>query len=353
MGNLLVNLAMVLRQPTGISTYALSLLPYLRSLQPTLLSDRLYEGFDHQLISSRLCSDRGRRARLARLYWTQTQVPKLYRRLGSRLLFSPAPEAPIDRHCRSVVMVHDLRPLQLPSHSWQTYYFRWVVPKIVAQASHVLCNSEATAADLCHFYQLPAQKITPIYLGYDRQHYQPWSGKTSNYFLHIGQQFPHKNLERLIRAFAQLPTDYQLYLAGSRHASETPRLEQLVHSLGLRDRVQFLRYVDYADLPRLIGEAIALVYPSLWEGFGLPILEAMACGTPVITAHGSSLSEVGGEAVLYVDPYRIEAIAAAMRDLIDDSNLRQSLRDRGFQQASRFSWEATGKETCQVLEKFL
>ncbi|WP_338431583.1 glycosyltransferase family 1 protein [Synechococcus elongatus] len=353
MGNLLVNLAMVLRQPTGISTYALSLLPHLRSLQPTLLSDRLYDGFTHQLISHKLCSDRGRRARLRRLYWTQTQIPKIYRQFQSHLLFSPAPEAPIDRDCRLVVMVHDLRPLKLPSQSWQTYYFRWVVPKVVAQASHVICNSEATAADLCDFYQLPAQKITPIYLGYDRQHYQPWQGKTGNYFLHIGQQFPHKNLDRLIRAFAQLPADYQLYLAGSRHPSETPRLEQLVQSLGLQERVQFLRYVDYADLPKLIGEAIALVYPSLWEGFGLPILEAMACGTPVITSNCSSLPEVGGEAVLYVDPYQEEAIASAMKSLISDGSLRAELRQQGFAQVQRFNWEKTGKETCEILQQFL
>jgi len=121
--------------------------------------------------------------------------------------------------------------------------------------------------------------------------------------------------------------------------------------LGIVDRVKFLSYVSYAELPELINRAIALVFASLWEGFGLPVLEAMACGTPVITSNLSSIPEVAGDVTLLINPYDESAIANAMKSIVSDSQLRQQLREKGLDRASQFSWQKTASQTAEILKQ--
>jgi len=158
-----------------------------------------------------------------------------------------------------------------------------------------------------------------------------------------------------LKAFGKIQnsSDCQLWLAGSPDRRYTPQLKRQVAELGLTERVKFLDYVPYNQLPRIIGEAIALVFPSLWEGFGLPVLEAMACGTPVITSNLSSLPEVAGNAALLIDPYNTQEIAAAMKAIATDSTLRSHLRTLSLQRASQFSWAKTGSATVAVLQQYL
>jgi glycosyltransferase involved in cell wall biosynthesis len=160
----------------------------------------------------------------------------------------------------------------------------------------------------------------------------------------------------LIQAFAQLPggaVDLQLWIGGGGDRRFTPALQAQVQELGLGSRVRFLGYVPEADLPRLINQAIALVFPSLWEGFGLPVLEAMACGTPVITSNLAALPEVAGEAALLIDPYQVGELAAAMTALWQDSQLWQRLHRAGLERAQGFSWATTGAATAAVLQAYL
>ncbi|MDY7015015.1 MAG: glycosyltransferase family 1 protein, partial [Cyanobacteriota bacterium] len=174
------------------------------------------------------------------------------------------------------------------------------------------------------------------------------------YFLYIGRHDPYKNVRRVIEAFAALGSrNCQLWIAGSPDPRYTPALQQQVRELEASDRVQFLDYVPYAHLPLLLSRAIALVFPSLWEGFGIPVLEAMACGTPVITSNCSSLPEVAGDAALFVDPYNVGAIAAAMRQMLDDGETRSQLVQRSLERARLFSWEKTGRQTREVLRSHL
>ncbi len=354
--NLLINLAVLTPRPTGISVYASNLIPALQSLNPLLLTAQEHPGQRCYPIPGNMTPQQGTRGHLARLLWTQFQLPRLYRKLGGALIFSPLPEAPLWAGCRSIVTVHDLIPLRFPRRfSPLTNYFRYQVPQVLSQAEHILCDSQSTAEDVVRFYRIPARKTTAIPLAYDATHFRPLDLPRQNYFLYLGRHDPYKNLHRLIAAFAALPqgNQYELWIAGPPDRRFTPLLQQQVEELGITAQVKFLDYLPYSELPTVINQALALVFPSLWEGFGLPVLEAMACGTPVITSPLSSLPEVTGEAALLVDPYRVEAIAEAMAAVANDTPLAQELHTLGLAQAQQFSWAKTAALTAQVLQQFL
>lgn len=353
---LLINCSFLISQPTGISAYVQNLLPSLLPLNPTLLTSQPIAGFKDYSIPDHLTPEHGTIAHFRRLLWTQQKIPKIYQELKANLLLSPIPEAPLYSPCRYIVTVHDLIPLRYPRwFSPLTPYFRFYVPQVLKQAEQIICNSQATADDVINFWGISASQITPILLAYDRQHFSPTSSpEDKGYFLHLGRHDPHKNVGRLIKAFGNFPdASYQLWLAGPTDRRYTPKLQQLVLELGLRDRVHFLNYIPYAQLPDIIRNATALVFPSLWEGFGLPVLEAMGCGTPVIASNRSSLPEVAGEAGILIDPTNTEAMTQAMITLATDAKARSGLREKGLKRAAQFSWEKTGQATVEVLKQFL
>ena len=361
---LLLNIAFILKKSTGTTTYALNLLKYLHHLNPLLLTSQIFPNYDCYATPNNQSSEQGLKGHLNRLIWTQFQLPKIYKQLKSNLLFSPITEAPLYSQCRSVVMVHDFIPLRFPKRlSPLTPYHKYYVPEVLNQSEHIICNSQSTARDILQFCNISANKITPIALAYDSNHFRPEIKDDSvyripnysPYFLYIGRHDPYKNISRLISAFANLSSnhEYQLWLAGPSDKRYTPALKKQVQELDIADRVKFLDYVPYDDLPKIISRAIALVFPSLWEGFGLPVLEAMACGTPVITSNLSSLPEVAGDAAILIDPYRVEEITDAMQAIANDVGLRSHLSQLGLERATQFSWEKTGQATAEVLQRFL
>lgn len=353
---LIINLSILFSKPTGIGNYAQNLFPYLKSFQPTLLVAQKYPDFDCYSIPPNLTPDHGTKGHFNRLLWTQFQLPQIYKNLKSSLLFSPLPEAPLYSNCRFVVTSFDMIPLRFgKGFSPLTPYHRYYTPQVLKQAQHIICISETTAKDITNFYQIPASKITAISLAHDRTHFLPLNLPTHNYFLYIGRQDPYKNIQRLISAFAALPhnKDYELWLVGPSDRRYTPTLTAQVAELGISNQVKFLDYVPYGELPKIINQAIALVFPSLWEGFGLPVLEAMACGTPVITSNLSSLPEVAGDAAILIDPYKTREITEAMQAIATNSELRSRLSSQGITHSQKFSWEKTGKATAQVLSRYL
>ena len=183
-----------------------------------------------------------------------------------------------------------------------------------------------------------------------RLHHRP-------YFFNIGQAYPLKNLKRLIQAFNAIASRYpevDLLLLGKSHPVETKRLEQLISQLGLSERVVFKSYVPYADLPHWYRGALALVYPSLWEGFGLPILEAMACGCPVITSLGSGTEEVAGGKAILVDPTRIDEIQQALIEVLTTASMNLSAMSKaGLQYVSQYSWQNTNHMTGSLMMKLI
>ena len=356
---LLINLSVLFDKPTGIATYAQNVIRGLSNLNPTLLSSIDLGNFEHYTIADNMTPKQGSKGHFRRLLWTQFQLPKIYKKLAANLIYSPIPEAPLFGRCRYVVMCHDLIPLRFPRvTSPLTNYFRYVVPQVLKQAEHIICNSQATAKDITDFYGIKSNKITPILLGYDTNNFYPQKENDFSlprpYFLYLGRQDTYKNLEGLIDAFAALKNnDYLLAIAGSKDSRFTPKLQQQIKELKIEEKVVFLDYLSYEELPKIISNAIALVFPTLWEGFGLPVLEAMACGTPVITSNLASLPEITSDAAISIDPYNNAAITSAMTDLVENEQMRSHLSNLGLQQAKKFSWDKTGKATKEVLQKYL
>ena len=358
--DLIINLSIIFSKPTGISNYAQNLFPYLKSLQPTLLTSQAYPEFNCYSVPNNLTPAQGTKGHFNRLIWTQFELPKIYKKLKSNLLFSPIPEAPFNTKCRYIVTFHDAIPLRFPKNfSPLTYYHRFYVPQILSKAEHIICNSQATAKDINHFYKIPHSKITPILLAHNSQHFRPLIKTKENidkpYFLYLGRQDPYKNLQRIISGFAALPNsnDYELWFAGSDDKRYTPILKTQIKQLGITEQVKFLNYVAYSELPKIINQALALVFPSLWEGFGFPVLEAMACGTPVITSNISSLPEVAGDAAILINPYDTKQLTEAMHLVATDAQLQNRLSELGIERAKKFSWEKTGKATVEILSRFM
>ncbi len=369
---LLVNLAILFDKPTGIATYAQNVINCLDSLNPTLLSAQSFEGFKQYAIAGNMTPAQGSKGHLRRLLWTQLQLPKIYQELKADLIYSPIPEAPLYSTSRYIVMCHDIIPLRFPRRtSPLTNYFRYVVPQVLQQAEHIICNSQATAQDLVNYYGIVAKRITPILLGYDTANFYPREQSADfkqPYFLYLGRQDPYKNLSGAIAALAAM-TNQDCHLAiagstdprftpklqqpGSTDPRFTPKLQQQAQELGVESRIEWLNYLTYPELPVVISNAVALVFPTFWEGFGLPVLEAMACGTPVITSNLASLPEITGDAAILIDPYDTATITSAMVAIAEDYKMRSQLSKLSLQQAQKFSWAKTGRETKQVLEQYL
>ncbi len=260
--SLLINLSFLLSKPTGITVYANNVFSYLKSLEPTLLAAQQYQDFNTYLVPDNLTPEQGKKGHLNRLIWTQFKLPKIYNKLQTDLLFSPVPEAPLYSQCRSVVMVHDLIPLRFPKKtSPLTPYFKYYIPQVLKQAEHIICNSQATAKDIVDIFNIPAQKITPILLGYDQKHFKPLELKkdplSMPYFLYLGRHDPHKNVNRIVAAFANLKNhkDSQLWLAGPTDKRYTPKLIQQAAELGIEKQLKILDYVEYEQLPILLNQA--------------------------------------------------------------------------------------------------
>ena len=352
---LLINLSVLISQPTGISVYANNILPQLQKLNPTLLVPNNIPNFNCHLIPNNMTPAQGTKGHLRRLFWTQFKISNIYKKLQANLLFSPLPEAPLFSQCRYIIMAHDLIPLRFPrTGSRLTAYFKYYIPQVLSQAEHIICNSEATAKDVTDFFKIPSKKITPIPLGYDSQRFQFLDLPTKNYFLYLGRHDHYKNLYRLIEAFANLPNsyEYELWFAGPTDNTYTPTLKTKIRELGLTNLVKFLDYVPTGELPKIISQAIALVFPSLWEGFGFPVLEAMGCGTPVITSNISSLPEVAGDAAILVNPKNVGEITDAMNVIAQDQGERSRLRTLSLARVKEFSWEKTGLATRQIIQQF-
>ena len=339
---LLLNYRPVLHQPTGIGVYANAVLPALQK-------------FEHLLLPGG--GSGGSKERLKRLAWSQMQLPRLAKKQKAELIFTPAPEGYLGEQCvPQVVMVHDLRPLSHPECSMQSLYFKYWVPLLLKKCRHIVTNSSFTASEICRYIGIRADKVSVTPLGYSVHHFYPSDLNKKlhprPYLLHIGQAYPHKNLERLIRAFhviAYQHPEVDLLLLGKPHPTETQRLQRLISELHLLERVFFKSYVSYEDLPNWYRGALALVYPSLWEGFGLPVLEAMACSCPVITSYGSSLTETAGNAARLVDPYSVSDIVQAMDELISKPFLARSLAQAGLANAASFSWDKCAAKLTQTL----
>ena len=296
----------------------------------------------------------------------------LDRWLGVRGLFHATDHLlPPLRHAPTVFTVHDLAFLTQPEthlHSNRAFLAR-MLPRFCAAATLVIADSEATRQDLLRCYALPPAKVRTVPLGVEPR-FRPQEpraaralvaaqyGLTGSYLLFVGTLEPRKNLRRLLLAYRRLlqvrggAACPPLVVAGA-PGWWTDVLHRAVRRLGLEARVRFLGRVPDEHLPALYSTATVFVYPSLYEGFGLPPLEALACGAPVITSNCSALPEVVGDAALQVDPRDVAALADALDRLLSDEQTRQVLASRGPAQAAQFTWARTAAATVAVYREAL
>ena len=343
----------------GINWYLYNLLGHLPEADPEIsytvfLGQKRYSGAPElRLQVSRLPTHRPP----VRILWEQMIQPWSASRAGVELLHGPAFVGPLVGSCPFVITVHDLSFLLYPQglRALNRIYLRTCTRLSVQRARRVIAVSESTKRDLVHYYDLSPAKVDVVHNGVDTV-FQPLPadrvaafraerGLPARFILFVGTLEPRKNVVRLIDAYARLPkTRPPLMLVGGKGWFYDEVFAR-VETLSLNSEVQFVGYVPAEDLPWWYNAANLFVYPSLYEGFGLPPLEAMACGTPVVTSTTSSLPEVVGQAGLLVDPTDIEALAAAMEQVLADPGVREKMRAAGLAQAQGFSWQKTARRT--------
>ncbi len=264
-----------------------------------------------------------------------------------------------------VLTIHDLSVIHFPQYypRWFRTYSRWFLPSLAKRASHIITDAQSAKTDICETFKIPEHRVSVIPLGVNQTTFNSLSpekaraavaasfGIRSSYFLMVGTLSPRKNLSALLKAFAYLRDSenlqHTLQIVGD-IGWKMEGLERTVNDLGLGEAVRFLGYVADEDLRCLYICAEALIVPSLGEGFGLPVVEAMACGCPVIAARAGSLPEVVGQAGLLCDPTNPSSIADQMLTLVQDPELRGLLRTAGLARADMFSWKRTAELTLDI-----
>jgi len=271
------------------------------------------------------------------------------------LFFSPGYNAPLGAPCPFVFCIHDLNHLCVRQNSspLKRAYYELIIRPGVRRARAVLTVSEFSRNAICEWAGVTPERVANVGNGVSevfRTEGPVHPGPGRPYFLHVGNHRPHKNFDGLLRAFAasRLPGSFALVSTG-RPSDEVRRT---VARLRLTDSVTFMPEVSDDQLAALYRGALALAFVSLYEGFGLPIVEAMACGTPVLSSNVASMPEVAGDAAILVDPTDTDAIREGLERLAGDEALRQELRSRGLERAKLFSWEKTARKVAEAFEQF-
>lgn len=302
---------------------------------------------------------------LARIVWEQTSLPLALGRMDAELVHGLVNVLPLATKLPGVVTVHDLSFVRMPEKlpPAKRFYLTRLCGASVAKARRVIAVSRQTADDLIDCFGVNARKIEVVYNGV-AEHFRPGpAGETADFrisaglperfLLYLGTLEPRKNLARLVDGYARWreidPTarDVALVLAGGK-GWYYDEIFQRVRERGLEAAVHFPGFIPGVELPHWYRAAEAFVYPSLFEGFGLPVAEAMACGTPVICSDAASLLEVAGDAALTFPAEDTDGLVQALRTLFSAESLRQELAQRGLERSRRFTWERTARETMAV-----
>jgi len=303
--------------------------------------------------------------RLVRIAWEQLVWPIMAIRDKIDLLHSMAFVAPLWTPCPTVVTVYDLSFIHFPDRfpALQRWYLASQTRRSCRQARRVITISESSRQDVHRFFDVPLARIDVVQPGVD-SYYRPVpavdvvafrqrENLPEKFVLHVGTLQPRKNLPVLLEAFATLGRpELQLLLVGGK-GWQFDEIFQGITRLGIQEQVRLTGYVPDQELPLWYNAAALFVFPSLYEGFGMPVIEAMACGTPVIAANTSSIPEAAGKAAILFEPQDVTELAERMGTVLDDPELSNKMREKGLRQAQQFSWQRAGRETAAVYRKAL
>jgi glycosyltransferase involved in cell wall biosynthesis len=356
-------------QASGVGMYALHLLTHMAELD---------EGHEFLLLSNQA----GHHGRVpahrelhdawqpfpSRMLWMQCVLPQTLRSIGAQLCHYPNSIAPLRSPCPYVLTIHDMTLSMLPQHHpWRKQVLiRPLIPLVARRAARVITVSSSARDDIVRLLGLPPERVAVIPEAAGAQ-FRPTSlaeqrrvcaayGLRQPYVLYIGTLEPRKNLVRLIRAWGELRRkrviEHQLVIVGAQGWQYGP-IYQEAQLVGCADEVIFTGYLPGEDLPGLYSGADLFAFPSLYEGFGLPVVEAMACGTPVLISTTPALVEVAGEAAYAVDAHSVAAIKAGLEQVLCDAATREQMRAAGLARAAHFSWQHTARCTLEVYREVI
>lgn len=371
-----ISTSVIQRGQTGIGQYVLALLRALLALDPRhqftafVLKNDLPLFKDFADVLDIVPVPEMFRHPVANIAWHQTILPRLARDRRLDVLHVPSYRRLLyPQPCALVATIHDLAPFHVVGKydPLRMFYGRVVVKRLARRQHSVIAISRNTARDIFRFFDVPRDRVRVIYNGLDHQRFRPAEGPvvreemrsrwkiTAPFFLYVSRlEHPGKNHVRLITAFDRFKktsgSDWQLVLAG-KDWTGVEAIRQAIRQSSFRDDIRALGFVGDGDLPSLYQAAGACVYPSLYEGFGMPPVEAMACGCPVLSSDKGALGEVIGDAALILDPEDTHDMACKLRAMACDPALRERFRERGLRQARRFDWSETAAATMDVYQR--
>ncbi len=300
-------------------------------------------------------------------YWFEVGIPGVLKKYKADVFFSPDGYIPLNVEIPTISAIHDInfyhRPGDLPKLT--SWFFNTFFPMYAQKATRIITVSEHSRRDIAHHYHVSEEKIDVVYNGASdefkplnqdlKKEIQGQYSRGKPYFFFVGTILPRKNVNNLVLAFdrfiEETGKDYHLILAGH-HKFGLKELRKTIQTLNHGKRIILPGRVDDDLLPSLMGAAEALTYVPLYEGFGIPVLEAMKCAVPVLTSNVSSLPEVGGNAVHLADPYSVESIKDGMLKLTD-ADYAKSLIKKGFEQSQKYSWEKTATATWHAIKEVM
>jgi glycosyltransferase involved in cell wall biosynthesis len=347
---------------SGVATYTHNLARHLSSRH----QDQLLPVTQSSVSLPSLRGRPSRAVSINKTLWMQAVLPLQLSRLGADVCHFTNSVAAWWTPCPSVVTIHDTTLWMFPSYHprRRLLAMRPVIPRGARHAKAIIAVSSATKRDIVRTLNVPDEKVHVIYEA-AAPHFRPLPrtealesvrhkyGLPESFILHVGTLEPRKNLVRLLQAFELVRRQgcqaRALALVGNRGWNDAT-IKACVERMGLDGSVRVLGHTPTEDVVALYNLAELVALPSLYEGFGLPVIEAMACGTPVVTSPNGSLAEIAGSAAEFVDPTRVESIAAGLHTALSDSAKRAALREAGLRRAAEFSWEATAEQTRQVYE---
>jgi glycosyltransferase involved in cell wall biosynthesis len=305
------------------------------------------------------------KASLSRLYYQQMSLRKSLEQKEVSLLFSPVPEGLLFPITKQIITVHDLIPLVIPeSTRLLKYYYSIILPRLLKVSDAIFVDSDSTKKDIEKYYPEVDKPVHVKYLGYNSDVFSLGDGNSiekvknqyelqdTEYLLVVGECRAYKNTSAVIEAFSLLASKtIKLVIVGRLNKSDDDILS-VPKDFGVQDRVKFLGYVPNEDLATLYQGATAFIFPSLYEGFGLPLLEAMACGCPIAASNTSSIPEVGGSAVVYFDPHDINDMAKVISDLLASKSLQSRCRALGLERVKSFSSSVLSRSVIDLCYEY-
>lgn len=346
-----INGVMLGGEPTGLGVYSINLINYLERKVRLLIVASHYKPMvtDTEVVESpkKISIGGGKVSAVLRFIYMTFFFPK-----EKSFVYSPTQHGMMFYE-KQVITVHDLICLRYPSqHMLQYFYYRWFLPIIIKSSRAVFTVSETTKKDLVDTYKLSPGKVYVIPNGIDVKKYYPADresmlGETNPYLLSVGASYRHKNIEEVLEQAEYWKERYQLIVV-SCGGKQRKKIEKLVASFGLEGKVNIMGYVTNSELLKLYQNCSALVFPSLWEGFGIPPLEAMACGRPVIASDIPVHIEVLGSAPFYIRPGIRESWKYALEEMQDEVLLEEKIR-MGLEVAAQYDWESSGNRLLEAL----